>query len=163
MYKRLLLILGLIMATLPAMTMQTYTLEAVLSFGTFDPLKGPPPTANGDIIFSCAGGGYFDGWVFLTPGSSNNYNVRTMIFLGGKKVTYNLYANPSYTEIWGNGQNGTYGYCLRNVPCNGSQNDLPIYGKIINGQTGAYVGKYIDSIEIYNQVDDCAVGGVGMM
>lgn len=121
-----------------------------INFDTVALLSGRPSTASGAITFDCK-----NGWrnedVLICPGigaGSGGATAVSRTMVSGKgKLEYNLYMDPSFTQIWGMGS----GIFLEGLPTihmfldgtgSGSMN-IPIYAKIPGGQGAVPSGNYI--------------------
>lgn len=130
----------------PTCTVMTTGLSA-----TYDSLSGGDATSVGNIQTSCVYVGLGSATpayqIQLSTGQSNTYNNRTMRFLGNN-LLYNLYTNPSYSLVWGNGTGGTsvvgdsYSMTAGTVVKNYS-----VYMRIPRAQS-ANAGSYNDSITV---------------
>tara|TARA_R110002049_G_scaffold187172_5_gene355428 strand:- start:1266 stop:1763 length:498 start_codon:yes stop_codon:yes gene_type:complete len=120
-----------------------------VSFGTYDPLSGSNHDATGEVRVTCGAliaSVSVSYTISLSSGSSGTAMSRSMAN-GGSTLAYNLYTNPSRTNVWGNGAGGTVtlgnSYTLSLLfP---KTDAFPVYGRIPPGQTvGA--GSYSDSL-----------------
>lgn len=109
---------------------------------------------NNDIIgidnvqFTCTDGllptiGYT---LAISEGSSGSFASRSLKF-AGLSLDYNLYTEPTYTQIFGDGQVGTNsntvsGICVAGIAC-----VVPVYGRINGGQPKTS-GQYSDEVVI---------------
>lgn len=133
--------------------------SAGLAFGNYDPTSTVSVTANGSISFTCTYTGTgFTANLTISPGSSGNYQTRTLTF-GSQTLNYNIYINAADTEIFGggtgNGSSGTWYYYLcypgGGVTCaggggqSGTQYVAPMYGLLPSGQDVS-AGPYSDTI-----------------
>jgi spore coat protein U domain-containing protein, fimbrial subunit CupE1/2/3/6 len=90
-----------------AITSCTVTATGV-AFGTYTPLRPGALNANGTISIACTGiNGRNTITIDLTPGASGSYATRTLI-AGAFTLRYNLYLDPAYSQIWGNGTGGSF-------------------------------------------------------
>lgn len=134
-----------------------------LSFGTYDPLAGypasTPTTANGSARLDCR----LTGWdvlfginvsVALSTGSSGSYMARSLRN-GAEQLRYNLYTDPTYTEVFGDGS-GSTGIAQECFPgifigCAGgaasSPATIPVYGRL-PGSQDVGPGSYADSLVV---------------
>lgn len=84
-----------------------------INFGTWANLKSAR-TQTTTVMVSCnvngkdSGGKYKENYtVSLSAGKSNNMTARTMVDTANNAIPYNIYVNPNYTGIFGDGTNGT--------------------------------------------------------
>lgn len=114
-----------------------------LAFGNYDSLAGLPVTSVGTITVSCTLGLGYN--ISLSRGSAGSYSPRTLIN-GGNKLNYNVFTNPTYMTVWGDGSGGTatvsglIGLLL--LPVN-----HVVYGRIPGGQNAA-AGSYSDTLSV---------------
>ncbi|HSH97777.1 MAG: spore coat U domain-containing protein [Methylophilaceae bacterium] len=77
----------------------------------YDPVDSAPRPGLGSISVTCTNIGLGTVGVAyqiqLSQGISNNYLARNMRFLVTNSLVYNLYTDPAYSIIWGNGSSGT--------------------------------------------------------
>ncbi|BCM25870.1 hypothetical protein ZMTM_21290 [Methyloradius palustris] len=77
----------------------------------YDPADSAPRSGLGGISVTCTYVGLGTVGVAyqiqLSQGFSNNYLARNMRFLVTNSLVYNLYTDPAYSIIWGNGGSGT--------------------------------------------------------
>jgi spore coat protein U-like protein len=75
-----------------------------VDFGVF---SGPQLTIVGSLTVICSGGGNINNaQVSLSTGSSGTYAARQMNN-GPNRLSYNLYSDPAFTQIWGDGTGGS--------------------------------------------------------
>lgn len=74
-----------------------------ISFGNF---TGSQISLIGSITLTCTGSGNFNYTVSLNTGSSGTYSPRRM-YNGANSLTYNLYRDAAYTQIFGDGTGGS--------------------------------------------------------
>lgn len=154
----LLLILGGISAPLRAADC-TISTTGINFTNAYDPTSSAAVTGNGAVSVNCTYTGWdwlsgFSVTASLSQGSSGNYANRTMV-KGSEKLYYNLYADPAFTAVFGDGTAGTSNYpicypgwfsgCSGASGSNGQPYSIPIYGRLPGGQdVGA--GTYSDSL-----------------
>ena len=63
---------------------------------------------------------------------------------GGNTLTYNLYTDPSRTQVWGDGTGGSN---VSNGSGSGAAQTINVYGRISSGQT-VPTGTYTDTITV---------------
>lgn len=122
-----------------------------LAFGTYNVFSATPDDSTATLSVTCnqlsAPVGNLPVTASLSKGSSGTYATRQMKS-GANSLSYNMYANATYTTIFGDGTSGTstisgtfpFTAVGQNVTGTGT-----IYGRIPAGQDVA-VGSYSDSI-----------------
>lgn len=112
----------------------------------------PGSTASGSVSVSCVVLGVLGQTVLytvrLSPGGQAQGTQRRMARVGGNFLSYNVFCDGGYNQIWGDGSSGT---CVRT----GGQAALlgtlltvfPLYGRIPGGQF-VPPGSYSDTIAI---------------
>ena len=114
-----------------------------VAFGSFSPLTLANVDSNGSITVNCTDVASYT--VALSTGSSGIYGSRYMVS-GGNHLNYNLYSDAAYSQVWGDGNNGSSTVSLSN-PVNGQNNVHAVYGRIpLSSQRDARVASYSDSI-----------------
>ena len=112
--------------------------------GGYDAIGSAPLHGNGQVTVTCSQPAI----VRLGPGqhSDGTFSPRKMRMVsGGVTLDYNLYVDPTYTRIWGDGSTSTF--ILNASP---GTNTLTIYGQITGGQrvpTGMYQDLIVISVE----------------
>lgn len=76
-----------------------------VDFGTYDPTSGSPSTGQGQFTIDCNRNDTFV-TISLGIGGGTSYATRRMA-QGTTYLYYNLYLDPSYTTIFGNGTGGS--------------------------------------------------------
>jgi spore coat protein U-like protein len=121
-----------------------------IAFGAYSPLSGAGAAATGSITVTCtatgSGSATVSGTLSLSTGSSGQYATRTMLS-GTNKLDYNIYLTPAYTQILGNGTDGTYEFSESGTITAGQvyQVALTTYGYAPGSQNAA-PGTYTDTI-----------------
>ncbi|MCZ6855715.1 MAG: spore coat protein U domain-containing protein [Gammaproteobacteria bacterium] len=115
--------ISLLFAGNAAWAARTCTLTITnISFGTYIPAQPAPVNANGNVNVNCQGapGGGQPGFYLLTlsAGNSGNFAQRHMEKVPGTVVTYNVYVDALYANVWGDGSPGT-SLLQQNFPCGG--------------------------------------------
>ncbi len=80
-----------------------------MSFGTYDPQSLSPHDGVGTVTVTCTVlllGGNVSYEIDIDQGSSSSFDPRTMES-GANTMNYNLFADASRTQIWGDGGSGT--------------------------------------------------------
>jgi spore coat protein U-like protein len=121
------------------------TLSAsAVSFGTYDVFHAGPTDSTGTITFRCAANDK-DIRIAISKGTSSTFSPRTLVS-GLESLTYNVFFDPSYTQIWGDATGGTTTYFIRN-PQNNRDIVLTMYARIPAGQD-IPVGSYTDTLVV---------------
>ncbi|MCC7461510.1 MAG: spore coat protein U domain-containing protein [Gammaproteobacteria bacterium] len=131
----------------------TCTASAVgVAFGVYNPLAAAPDTSAGTIQVTCRstnpGSTTINITAYYGTGSSGTYTMRTMRS-GASVLNYNLYFDAAYTQIRGDGTNGTQvgqaTLVLRRNQTGSASGTL--YGRTPAGQDVA-PGLYSDTITV---------------
>jgi spore coat protein U-like protein len=131
----------LVLTSATAHAALTCTLVASgVAFGVF---SGSQLTTVGSITIACTGGGQINNATLsLSTGSSGTYAARQMRN-GPSSLAYNLYTDPTFTQIWGDGTGGSSRPSTR---AGGPQvHVVSVYGKL-PAQTVPPAGPYSDTI-----------------
>ena len=116
-----------------------------VAFGVYDVFSSAPLLSAGSVSVRCVGLGTGTEQVSisLSTGGSGSFNPRTLS-QGSERLNYNLYLDPGYTQIWGNGTGGT----LKHVSVSNNRPAvIPIFGRIPPGQDVS-AGTYSDTIVV---------------
>jgi spore coat protein U-like protein len=113
------------------------------SFAAYSPLTHMGRFAQGYVSFNCASS---VAEVELSAGDSGQFRNRRMTATGVlATLLYNVYLDPSHTQVFGDGTGGSSAY----MPGpNVARGGFPIYGEIADGQTQARIATYSDTIHI---------------
>lgn len=121
------------------------TLSAsAVGFGTYDVFQAGPTDSTGTITFRC-GNGDKDIRIAISKGLSTTFSPRTLVS-GAERLTYNIFFDASYTQIWGDDTGGTTTY-LNHNPQNNRDTVLTMYARIPAGQDIG-VGSYTDTVVV---------------
>lgn len=82
--------------------------------------------------------------IAIDEGNSGNFDTRQMRF-AGRSINYNLYVNPGYNRVIGNGANGSGTRTLNGVCRVNSQCDERVYAEVDGGQIFTN-GRYTDTV-----------------
>lgn len=116
-----------------------------VSFGAYNPLNSTPITINGNVQVTCNGTDAPFTLNLSLSLHSGSYAIRYMAFTTNL-LGYNLYLNPTYTTIWGDGTGisgnitGHTNTCKNVSPCN-----FPVFGRLPALQN-VPPGSYSDTI-----------------
>lgn len=111
-----------------------------VNFQQYNPVSASPKYGNGTVTVGCSGVGVLSAYsISLSVGTGTGYTNR-QLGSAANRLDYNLYVDPAYNTIWGNGLNGTgaqsYGGLLSLKTM-----DFTVYGRIPAGQdrpSGSY-------------------------
>ncbi len=116
-----------------------------VNFGTYDPFSTTPTDTSGDIHINCTADTPYIITLDAGINSSYNYFPRKMRNISGiSTLEYNLYRDVSYSEVWGDGQPGTY---TVSGSTSGTTDTLKIFGRIPSDQR-VESGSYTDVISV---------------
>ncbi|MDM3862144.1 MAG: spore coat U domain-containing protein [Aphanizomenon gracile PMC644.10] len=114
-----------------------------IGFGNYDPISANNATGTGTITVICTTGTA----ATITLGQGSNAHPDSTdaipmrrLKLGTNHLSYGLYQNNSYNQIWGN----TAGTGASHTGT-GSESDMTVYGVISGGQN-VPVGSYSDTV-----------------
>ncbi len=110
-----------------------------VAFGEF---SGSSTTSVGSITVVCIGSGNSTYLLTLSTGSSGSYLSRHMMN-SANILSYNLYKDPAFTQVWGDGTAGTTD--VAGLASGPEAAIVPVYGKVPN-QTVPAAGLYSDTI-----------------
>ncbi|HET7085766.1 MAG TPA: spore coat U domain-containing protein [Rhizomicrobium sp.] len=134
----------LILASAPAHAAATCTLSSTgVVFGAF---SGSALTFSGTVTIHCTGSGTSNYNLKLSAGGSGTYSARRMSN-GANNLTYNLYQDAAFSQIWGDGTGGTFfpSGQIKLSPPPSVDIIVPIYGSLPAQATPA-PGTYSDSV-----------------
>jgi spore coat protein U-like protein len=124
-----------------------YSVSSV-NFGTYIPLSFSHDVSSGMIQIRCSDFSDLSAQqpveIKLSTGLSGQYATRTLRN-NNNFLAYNLFLDPAYTNVWGDGNLGTGEY--RQMIAKNQLTTMNIYGKIIARQD-VRVGSYSDTINI---------------
>lgn len=102
------------------------------NFGTYNIFSATPANSSGDIGINCLGGTPYNVKLDAGVNSSGSFFPRKLYSTAtGSTLTYNLYRDPFYGEVWGDGLSGTYTVSDVGI---GSTELIRVYGSIPAGQ-----------------------------
>ena len=123
-----------------------------VAFGNYSPLAFGNTDTTGSIKVDCGGvvGLLIPFNIAISAGASGSYANRT-VKSGGNSLAYNLYTDPSYTTVWGDGSSATQlinsGVTLDVLGLAPTQN-FYVYGRIPGRQITVVPGVYSDTINV---------------
>lgn len=124
----------------------TVTATAV-TFGAYDVFQVSPTDSTGTITYRC-GKSDRDIRIAISRGWSSTFSPRTLLS-GGDVLSYNLFRDATFSQVWGDGSGGTATYFIRNPP-NSIDVVLSVYGRIPAEQdvaSGAYGDTVVVTLE----------------
>jgi spore coat protein U-like protein len=122
------------------------TVNSAVNFGTYDPLSTYPDNSVGQVQVNCPEEDPPAFTLTLGEGSSGTYTQRTMMS-GSYNLGYNLYLNPSYTTVWGDGTSGTG--LISDSGSNCAEGcAYTVYGLAPARQSSVGIGSYSDTIVV---------------
>ena len=132
----------------------TCTISATsVAFNTYNPLSPSPTNSTGTLTATCSLTGNKNATVNLissfSTGNSGTYSVRKMLS-GTSVLQYNLYRDPAYTEIRGDGTGNSFtgsATLALTTSTRTQQATGTVYGQIPAGQDVA-AGSYSDTIVV---------------
>jgi spore coat protein U-like protein len=150
--RSLALTLLFLAACLTPATAGTCTFNTIqpLAFGNYNPSSPTPlKVSGGSIGFGCTSG--YAVHMSLSMGQNSlSFGTRRMLQSGGTSyLSYNIYLDAGYTQVWGDGTGGTV-QASQNVPGSGGNITFPYYGMIPASQN-VPSGTYNDTVTITAQ------------
>lgn len=128
-----------------AVTSCTVSVSGVV-FGTYTPLTATALLANGSVNIACSGiNGNNAVTIDLSQGISGSYTTRTLTS-GALALSYNLYSDAAYTQVWGNGTGGSVEQSV-SIRKQSPSAALTVYGAVAANQDPA-PGSYGDTITV---------------
>lgn len=121
-----------------------------LNFPTYNIFNSSSTTATGTIVVTCTippqnPAAALSVTISLSPGSSMNFSQRKMTNASGDNLYYNLYTDPSYVTVFGDGNGSSRtltGFVDKSMPWN-----LSYFARIPPNQD-AVAGSYTDTITV---------------
>jgi spore coat protein U-like protein len=143
------LILLLAVSSADAATTQSCTVSnSAINFGIYDPLDPTNDDNNaGSVQISCKVTGSGTALIDVALGAAAGTLTQRRLVNGTNFLNYNIYTNPSYTTIWGDGTAGTFtqsGALSKTV----ETMSWVLYGRIPAGQLNAAPGTYTDTVQV---------------
>ena len=147
----------LILVSSPADATTCTVSTSGIAFGTYSPFSTSPNNSNGTLTITCKGGGNQSSIPYAIALNSGVYsggsfsNRRMILSTGGSYLSYQLYTNASYSQIWGDGLTGgtstVSGSCVLTAKPSRCTSTQTIYGQIPALQT-PFAGSYSDTITV---------------
>jgi spore coat protein U-like protein len=144
-------VVAMLLCIVPLATAECTVSGINLVFGSYDPFRLAPTDSTGNIAVTCSGeAGMKVGYgISLNAGNAGSFAPRQMRLTGSNATLgYNLYLDPARSQIWGDGNAGTFpkvdGYALTGLS---STRNYPVYGRIPARQN-VLIGPYLDTIMI---------------
>ncbi len=124
----------------------TLDVSSGVNFGSYNPFSSGTNVSMTQLEVTCPEGGSSAFTLTLDTGSSGEFSDRTMIS-GDFTMNYNIYIDPAYTTVWGDGTSGTGLVSDEGSDCvTGCQ--YTAYGLIPPNQTSVGVGSYADTVNV---------------
>jgi len=82
--------------------------------------------------------------VAISSGSSGTFANRTLRF-AGSTLNYNLYTEPTFMQVFGDGSMGSNSATVNGLCANGVSCTVPVYGRINGGQS-LRAGQFTDAV-----------------
>lgn len=124
------------------------TVDHDLSFGAYDPFSSSDATSSNTVLVTCTDGSAYS--VYLNAGLNGSITDREMIGgTSGDLMHYQLYIDPTYATIWGDGSVNP-GY-VEGYNCgvgSGSSQPYTVYGKVPKNQISLAADSYSDTITV---------------
>jgi spore coat protein U-like protein len=115
-----------------------------VAFGTYTPLTVATSTAT--ITITCIQvTAPASATITLSAGASNTFAARTLSS-GGNILTYNLYLDAAYTQIWGDGTGGSATETLNLTAGHLQTTNATVYGQVPSQDPAP--GSYSDTITV---------------
>lgn len=129
----------LLLSSQPASAICTVNTTSV-QFGSYDVFLAAPTQTTGTVSVSCTPTTPFT--IALNGGLHGTPSQRALLKAGSNEtLLYNLYTNPSYSIVWGDGTASTA------TVAGTSSSPIQIYG-MVAGQQDVSVGIYTDSVTV---------------
>jgi spore coat protein U-like protein len=113
-----------------------------VSFGTYNVFNVSATTSTGTVTYRC-GNADHNITITISTGSSGTFANRTMK-KGTEALTYNLYMDAAFANVWGDGSGTTTTYHINNPP-NNTDVPLTVYGRVLALQDVS-AGSYSDTV-----------------
>lgn len=146
MYARIVFCLMLIVST-QAQGNHCLVDVQTMAFGEYDIFYPGPVDAQGFVNVQCTSNDPFRVSADVGMNGDTSFTFRRMNGGGATSLLYNLYLDPSRTQVWGDGNGNSMFYS--GSPINGRA-QFPFYGRIPPAQqveTGVYRDSVIVTVE----------------
>lgn len=120
----------------------TVTTDPV-AFGDVDVTTGAAVPGVGGIAVTCTNGVAWSADADAGAGTGASILDRRMAD-GVNLLSYQLYTEPTRTEIWGDGEDGE----TIDDEGTGTEQEVPIYARVIAAQAGVLSGTYADTVVV---------------
>ena len=120
--------------------------SAGLAFGVYNPASSANQDVTGSVVLTCDKKIKAELSLSVGNGVGASYSGGRKMTKsnGGGTLTYNLYANPSRTQVLGDGTDTSV-----IVQVNGKDTfSQPVYGRIPGGQRTVFSGGYLDTLAV---------------
>jgi spore coat protein U-like protein len=117
-----------------------------VAFGTYNVFNVTPVDSAGSVTYRCGLWEWLLGLpinITLNTGQSGTYTARTMR-KGSESLSYNLYRDATFSQVWGNLSQGTSVYGITRPPLL-TYVTVPVYGRVPAGQDVS-AGLYTDTV-----------------
>ena len=121
---------------------------SAVAFGSFNPLAGQSADTTGTISVTCTGVALTTASYTITIASGlGSFAARKMVS-GSDNLTYNLYKDSAFTQVWGDGSGSTFTVSASvTIPLSLSiTTNYVVYSRIASGQNTAKAHTYADSL-----------------
>ena len=148
-----------VILSLAAMLLATAEAQAALvctvstsgvAFGAFNPLPGQSADTTGTISVTCTGVALTTASYTISIASGlGTFAARKMVS-GTDNLTYNLYRNSAFTQVWGDGSGSTFTVSDSvTIPLSLSiTTNYVVYSRIASGQNTAKAHTYADNLVV---------------
>jgi spore coat protein U-like protein len=119
-----------------------------VAFGSFNPLTGQSADTTGTVSVTCTGLPLTTANYTMTIASGlGSFTARKMVS-GSDNLTYNLYKDSAFTQVWGDGSGSTFTVSDSvTIPLSLSiTKNYVVYSRIASGQNTAKAGTYSDNL-----------------
>lgn len=144
-------VIALLVAGDPAWAARNCRLTVTgINFATYIPGQATPVNATGNVHMRCRGNpnaGQSPVYVLsLSAGNSGSFSPRRMQKAPGTTINYNVYTDPLYGTVWGNGSPGT-SVIQQTFTTKQYDADHPAYGQVDASQDPE-PGYYSDNLVV---------------
>ena len=121
-----------------------------VAFGSFNPLPGLSANTTGTISVTCTGLLFSTAsYTIAITSGLGTFAARKMVS-GPDQLTYNLYRDSAFTQVWGDGSGSTFTVSdTVTIPVTLSiTTNYVVYSRIASGQNAAKAHTYTDSLVV---------------